>query len=112
MRPAIGQHGGSAGTACLAELAIGFIAIDLQDTVIITEELLRPHAASARHVAVNDRGWIDAARCPIISDHRPQVAGLRFAASRCEHLGCGLVDETALALQKARLLPGDARLPR
>src|SRR3546814_12641225 len=78
MRPAIGQHGGSAGTACLAELAIGFIAIDLQDTVIITEELLRPHAASARHVAVNDRGWIDAARCPIISDHRTQVAGLRF----------------------------------
>src|SRR3546814_21049159 len=82
MRPAIGQHGGSAGTARLAELAIGFIAIDLQDTVIITEELLLPHAASARHVAVNDRGWIDAARCPIISDHRPQVAGLRLAASR------------------------------
>src|SRR3546814_6525324 len=62
MRPAIGQHGGSAGTARLAELAIGFIAIDLQATVIFTEELLLPHAASARHVAVYDRGWIDAAR--------------------------------------------------
>src|SRR3546814_16513929 len=99
MRPAIGQHGGSAGTACLAELAIGFIAIDLQDTVIITEELLRPHAASARHVAVNDRGWIDAARCPIISDHRSQVTGLRFAASPFAHLCCGLCTAQGPSLQ-------------
>src|SRR3546814_14372511 len=79
MRPAIGQHGGSAGTACLAELAIGFIAIDLPDTVIITEELLRPHAASARHVAVNERGWNAAARCQKHTDHQPQVDGLRYS---------------------------------
>src|SRR3546814_1876662 len=70
MRPAIGQHRGSAGTARLAKLAIGFIAIDLQDAVILAEELRRPHAAPARHVAVNDRGWIDPAMRAVAAEDR------------------------------------------
>jgi hypothetical protein len=78
--------------------------------VIITEELRRPHAAPARHVAVNDRGWIDAAVRPIITDHRQQVARLRLAAARREHLRGRLVDEQAVALQKLGLLPIDDRL--
>jgi len=100
MCPAIGQHPGSARAVSLAELVIGFIAIDLQDTVIITEELRRQRAAPARHVAVNDRGWIDAAMRAVVAGHRPQVACLRLAAARREHLRGGLVDEQAVAFQK------------
>src|SRR3546814_19570902 len=59
MRPAIGQHRGSAGTSRLAELAIGFIAIDLQDAGLLAEEICRPHAAPARPVDVNDSGWLE-----------------------------------------------------
>src|SRR3546814_9788289 len=70
----------------------------------------RPHAAPARHVAVNDRGWIDPAMRAVVADHRPQVARLRLAAARRQHLRGGLVDEQAIALQKLRLLPVDDRL--
>src|SRR3546814_19795923 len=90
--PAIGQHRGSAGTARLAKLAIGFIAIDLQDAVILAEELRRPHAAPARHVAVNDRGWIDPAMRAVVADHRPQVARLRqFGRASCRERVCQYV---------------------
>src|SRR3546814_16601128 len=110
MRPAIGQHRGSAGTARLAKLAIGFIAIDLQDAVILAEELRRPHAAPARHVAVNDRGWNDPAMRAVVADHRPPVARLRLADARRPPLRCRLVAEQAISLPKPRRLPVTDRL--
>jgi len=54
MGPTIGEHRWTARAVGLAELAIGFIAIDLQDAVIFAQQLCRPHAAAAWHIAIDN----------------------------------------------------------
>lgn len=93
MRPAVGEHSRPAGAIGFAELAIGLIAIDLQDAAIIAEKLRGPHATPARHVSIGDRRWIGTAMRAIIADHRPEIAGLGLASARRQHLGGGLIDE-------------------
>ena len=110
MRPAVGERRRSARAARLAELAIGLIAVDLQDAAIVAEQLRRPHAAAAGHVGVDDGGWVSPAIRPLVADHGPEVTGPGLTRAWRQHLGGGLVDEQPGAGEQALLLQLDDRL--
>ena len=92
MSPAVGQPEGAAVfTPIIGQPIVAGIAVDLENALEPFQHPFRVGTAPSWGIGEDHAGWIFSTPWPVIPKHRPEIAGLRPAATGVEHGSGGLV---------------------